>query len=156
MHVIGLVSDTHGLLRPALFDRFDGVERIVHAGDIGSASILDALRALAPVSAVHGNTDGPEVRAEAPATVRFDVGGLAVVVEHGHRLGSPTPAALREAHPDADIIVYGHTHRALIERAGGALVVNPGAAGPARFRARPSAAILRIDEGAAQVEIVEL
>lgn len=153
---IGLISDTHGLLRPEVFDRFEGVDRILHAGDIGTTDILVELEAIAPVTAVYGNTDGFEIRARAPERAELEIEGRRVVVVHGHLLGSPTPERLRATEPEADIIVYGHTHKARIDRGGSTLVVNPGAAGPARFRLIPSIAILTLEGDAAEVEILPL
>lgn len=153
---VGLISDTHGRLRPEVFRRFDGVDRIVHAGDIGPADLLIDLEAIAPVTAVYGNADGFDVRERVPEIAELDLAGLAVVVMHGHQLGSPTPEGLRAARPGADVIVYGHTHRPLVdESAGGALVVNPGAAGAARFGIPPSLGILTVD-GTPSVELFEL
>lgn len=152
---IGLISDTHGRLRAEVFDLFRPVERILHAGDIGGMSLLVELEAIAPVTAVFGNTDGFDVRAEVPAVAALELAGRKVVVVHGDQLGSPTPDGLRRAHPDADIIVYGHTHRPLVDDASGVLVVNPGSAGAPRFGIPPSVAILTLDEEAS-VELLEL
>lgn len=153
---IGLISDTHGKLRPGVFDRLEGVERILHAGDIGSLDLLVELEAIAPVTAVVGNTDGSEVCERVPEVAMLELEGRLVVVVHGHRLGSPKPGSLRAAHPDADVIVYGHTHVALVDRSDGVLVVNPGAAGPARFGLQPSVAVLTLSRGTEDVEILPL
>ena len=155
---IGLISDTHGRLRNQVFRVFAEVDRILHAGDIGPADLLVELEALAPVTAVIGNTDRFDAGPGVPEVARLELGGRRVVVVHGHRLGSPTPAKLRAAYPEADVIVYGHTHRPLVDRARAALVVNPGAAGAARFGIPPSVAILTLTEppGGPDVEIVRL
>jgi putative phosphoesterase len=153
VRIIGLISDTHGQVRAACAQALAGVELILHAGDVGGAHVLEALEQIAPVRAVHGNTD--VFGAGLPASLHVDVGGLSIHVSHGHELGSPTPATLA-ARYGADVIVYGHTHRALVERIGRHLVVNPGAAGPTRFRLVPSAARLVIEDGQARVEIVPL
>ena len=142
---IGLISDTHGRLRNEVFDLFDGVDRILHAGDIGPPDLLTELETIAPVTGVTGNTDGPELRALLPEVAELELEGRRIVVVHGHRLGSPTPSGLRQAHPAADIIVFGHTHRPLIDRSG-PLVVNPGSAGAARFGIPPSVGILTLGE----------
>jgi uncharacterized protein len=139
---IGLISDTHGQLRPAIFEHFQNIERILHAGDVGDADILVELETLAPVSAVIGNTDTLPLTSTLPEVQELELRGRAVVVTHGHKLGSPTPDSLCQAHPAAQIIVYGHTHRPYVGRKNGVLIVNPGAAGPARFRLKPSIAIL--------------
>lgn len=152
---IGLISDTHGMLRPQVFDRLSGVERILHAGDVGPADLLVELEAIAPVTAVWGNTDTFDVRERVEAVARLDLVGHRVVVLHGHQLGTPTPDGLRRAVPDADVIVYGHTHRPLIDEEDGVLVVNPGAAGAARFGIPPSVAILSLGDHAT-VEHLEL
>jgi uncharacterized protein len=145
--LIGLISDTHGRLRPEVFRAFEGVDLILHAGDIGPPAILVELEAIAPVHAVLGNTDGHDLVPRVGELVRLELDGRRVVVVHGHQFVSPTPARLRAAHPDADIIVYGHTHRPLVEQAHGVLVVNPGAAGAARFNLRPSVALLTLVAG---------
>jgi len=152
---LGLISDTHGLLRPGVFERFHGVLRILHAGDVGGEHILRELEAIAPVTAVYGNTDGWELRRRLPEVARVEEAGRRIVVVHGHVPGSPTPARLAAAHPDADIVVYGHTHQPKIERVGRTLVLNPGAAGPARFKLKPSVALLVLGEDE-QVEVLEL
>lgn len=151
--IIGLVSDTHGLLRESVLEALAGVSLVLHAGDVGGGAILDALGVLAPVRAVTGNVDAPDARL--PPQVQLVFGGLSLHMSHGHELGSPKPEALLSRY-DADIIVYGHTHKALVHRAGTRLVVNPGAAGPKRFNLKPSVARLTIVEGRAAVEIVEL
>lgn len=153
-HVIGLVSDTHGLVRPELFEALAGVELILHAGDVGGSDVLDELATIAPVQAVYGNTDPPGQPRLAQAIVRT-LDGVRIHVSHGHELGSPTAAKLLAAYPD-DVLVYGHTHRPFVARADGRLVVNPGAAGPRRFDLEPSVARLTIQDGAAGVEIVRL
>lgn len=153
---IGLVSDTHGLLRPEVLRALEGVEHILHAGDVGSTAILDALEALAPVTAVFGNTDGPEVRARVPEVARVELGGLAVVVLHGHRLRAATPAYAAAAYPAAALVVFGHSHRPVIERIGGMLAVNPGSAGPRRFRDPVTLALAELADGAVRAELVQL
>lgn len=153
---IGLISDTHGLLRPEVFDLLAGVDLILHAGDIGPVEILIELEAIAPTIAVRGNTDGFETRERAPAEAHLEYAGQRIVVVHGDRFGSPTPATLREVYPDANIIVYGHTHRPLIDRTDGRLVVNPGAAGRRRFDILPTVGILTVGPEGADAEILEI
>lgn len=149
--IIGLVSDTHGLVRNGLFRALGGVSQIFHAGDVGGRDVLDALRSIAPVQAVYGNVD--PLDGVLPDEIVAEIGGLSIHVSHGHELGSPTPAKLLSRYP-ADILVFGHTHHALVERSGGRLVINPGAAGPKRFDVKPSVAILRLINATAEVEIV--
>jgi uncharacterized protein len=154
IRVIGLISDTHGLVRPDVFLAFEGVDAIFHAGDVGGREVLRILAMIAPVQAVFGNTDLP---GDPGLCLHFaeTVGGVSVHVSHGHELGSPTPAKLLERY-DADVIVYGHTHRPLVMTSGRRLVVNPGAAGPRRFDLAPSVARLTITDGVASAEIIEL
>jgi putative phosphoesterase len=151
---IGLISDTHGLVRPDVHQALAGVDLILHAGDVGGDEVLDELALIAPVQAVFGNTDPPGMPRLAADRV-LEVRGVRIHVSHGHELGSPTPEKLLAAYPH-DVLVYGHTHRQLVTRAGGRLVVNPGSAGPRRFDLRPSVAILTIRDGVADVELVAL
>ena len=151
-HLIGLISDTHGLLRASVFDALAGVALILHAGDVGNG-VLEELEAIAPVHAVLGNTDALEPRLS--TAIDVELGGVSIHVSHGHELGRPTPEKLLAAYA-ASVIVYGHTHRQLVVRADGRLVVNPGAAGHRRFDLEPSCARLTIADGRADVEIVEL
>jgi putative phosphoesterase len=168
MITIGLISDTHGLVRPEIADVFRGVELILHAGDVGGASVLEALRKIAPTDAVYGNVDD----AHDPALARERVvtrGGVTIHVSHGHEFGRPS-AELVAARYAGDVLVFGHTHKALVARPfqgrGGAdspaphreslLVVNPGAAGPRRFDIKPSVARLTIENGQADVQVIWL
>jgi putative phosphoesterase len=153
-HLIGLISDTHGLLRPGVHDALKGVALILHAGDVGGSAILDELRLIAPVRAVLGNTD-PLGDPEFSEEILMNLEDVSLHVSHGHECGSPTPARLADRY-DADVVVYGHTHRPLVTRLGGRLFVNPGAAGPKRFNLAPSVARLTISGGNAEVEIVEI
>ena len=151
---IGLISDTHGLLRPSIHKALEGVDVILHAGDVGGEDILTELRIIAPVQAVYGNTDStgdPSLT----DTLVVSHGGIDIRVIHGHQLGSPQPAKLLAAFAER-VIVYGHTHRQLIHRAGNRLVINPGAAGARRFNLEPSVARLTIENGQAEVAIVAL
>lgn len=151
--LVGLVSDTHGLIRPDIFTALQGVDLILHAGDVGGRSVLVELAVIAPIQAVYGNTDAGDPGLRAALALTLD--GLSIHVSHGHELGSPTPEKLLRRYA-ADVIVFGHTHKPLVERAGARLVVNPGAAGPRRFNVQPSVARLRVERGQADVEIVWL
>ena len=151
--VVGLISDTHGLVRPEVFAALEGVQLILHAGDVG-AGVLDELEPIAPVRAVVGNTDDPWDPRLA-RSVNLEIGGVSVHVSHGHELGRPKPDALL-ARYDARVVIYGHTHEALVHRQGLRLVVNPGVAGPARFRVRPSVARMMVRAGEVEVEVVWL
>lgn len=152
--LIGLVSDTHGLVRPELHTALAGVELILHAGDVGGDDVLDELGLIAPVLAVYGNTDMPgDPRLAAAIDQTFD--DVLIHVSHGHEVGSPTPEKLLARYA-AQVIVYGHTHRQLVSHAEGRLVVNPGAAGARRFKLEPSVGLLRLDGDRVAVELVEL
>jgi putative phosphoesterase len=151
---IGLISDTHGLLRPQVHEALAGVDMILHAGDVGGDEILDELALIAPVHAVYGNTDDTS-HSSLTGKLEMVVDGVRIHVSHGHELGVPRPDALLARYA-ADVIVYGHTHRQLITRAEGRLVINPGAAGPARFDLKPSVGILQIINSTAEARIVEL
>ena len=145
---LGIISDTHGKLRPEVFDVFAEVDHIIHGGDIGPADLLVELEALAPVTAVYGNTDGFEVRQRCPRVVECELEDFIVVVTHGDQFGSPTPEKLVEAFPKAEIIVYGHTHRPKLELVDKTVtVINPGSAGAARFGVPPSVGIMELEPG---------
>lgn len=152
LHRIGLISDTHGLLRAGVHDALAGVELILHAGDVGGEEILVELRTIAPVHAVAGNTDLP---GQYDPEFTVNVGGRSIHVSHGHEAGSPTPEKLAARYPQ-DVLVYGHTHQQLVTRIGERLIVNPGAAGARRFRLKASVAVLTIANGTMNVEIIAL
>ncbi len=152
---IGLISDTHGLLRPEVFDALKGVSQILHAGDVGPPDILVELATIAPVRAVWGNTDAPG-RPDLVERIEDTIGGLKIVVTHGHELGSPKPPQLVSRYMHADIIVYGHTHQQLVVQAARRTVVNPGAAGPQRFKLVPSVARMSIYNRQVEVRIIPL
>jgi len=154
IHVIGLISDTHGLLRSDVHTAFAGVELILHAGDVGEGEILRELELIAPTRAVSGNTDPPG-DPELVERIDITIGGVSIHVSHGHEVGSPTPAKLLERY-DADVIVYGHTHRQLVVQAQNRWVINPGAAGPRRFDLQPSVAKLTIANGRISIDLVAL
>jgi putative phosphoesterase len=161
VYVVGLIADTHGLVRPGLAAAFAGVQRILHAGDVGGAAVLAALAKLAPVDAVFGNVDDthdPSLARERVVTI----GGVTIHVSHGHELGRPT-AELALARYRGEVVVFGHTHKPVVVRAAdGRMAINPGAAGPRRFDLVPSVARLTITaaEGGAPaataVEIIPL
>jgi putative phosphoesterase len=151
--VVGLISDTHGLVRPGVFSALEGVELILHAGDVGDG-VVEELTAIAPVRAVRGNTDPVGIPGLEDA-LDLELGGILVHVSHGHELGSPTPDKLLATY-SADVIVYGHTHKQLVVKAEGRWVVNPGAAGAQRFKLRPSVGRLTIENAKVEIELVEL
>jgi uncharacterized protein len=153
-HLIGLLSDTHGLVRPDVHDALAGVELILHAGDVGGDEVLDELATIAPVLAVRGNTDPPG-NPRLVGSIDRSVDGVSIHVSHGHEIGTPTPEKLLKRYA-ADVLIYGHTHRQLVTKSGPRLVVNPGAAGARRFDLMPSVARLTIENGVAAVELVAL
>jgi len=145
---LGIISDTHGLLRPEVHDIFSQVDRILHAGDVGDESILTELSLLAPVTAVFGNTDGHRLRAHLPEVADERIDGFRVIVTHGDQLGSPDPDSLKKMFPDADVIIFGHTHRPVIrDLPDFSVVLNPGSAGPRRFSLPVTVAIMETEPG---------
>ena len=145
---LGIISDTHGLLRPQVFEIFREVDHILHGGDVGRLDLLVELEALAPVTAVYGNSDGFDIRAKLQQVVELELDGFAVVVTHGDQFGSPNPAKLHEAFPHAEIIIFGHSHRPLLELVDRTVtVMNPGGAGAPRFGIPPSVGILELEAG---------
>src|SRR5438874_9383809 len=152
--VIGVISDTHGLLRTEVFEALAGVELILHAGDVGGQSILVELATIAPVRAVYGNCDAPGEPGLA-ASIDLDIEGLSIHVSHGHELGQPTPSKL-VARYRADVLVFGHTHKPLVEHSGSRLVLNPVAAGPRRFDLQPRVAKVIVKNGQATAQALRL
>lgn len=153
---IGLISDTHGLLRPEVFEHFTKVDHIIHAGDIGDADLLVELAAIAPVTAVWGNVDGFDLRSRLPERLVFELGGLSIGVIHGQQLGSANPAAVAAIFPGIDLVVFGHSHHPSVSRIGESLVVNPGSAGPRRFALPVTIALASLEQAGCTAEIVEL
>jgi hypothetical protein len=145
---LGIIADTHGLLRPEVLEVFAEVDHILHAGDIGSLDLLTELEAMAPVTAVYGNCDDWDVRARVPAVVERRIEGLDFVLLHGDQVGAPTPEKLHRAYPKAEVIVYGHTHRPLLTTIDLVVtVMNPGGAGRRRFDLPPSVGIMELESG---------
>ncbi|HEU4588063.1 MAG TPA: metallophosphoesterase family protein [Gemmatimonadales bacterium] len=145
---LGVIADTHGLLRPEVFEAFREVDHILHAGDLGPLDLLVELEAIAPVTAVFGNTDSFEVRAKLPQVAQVELDGFRIVVTHGDQFGSPTPEKLHAAYPDAEILVFGHTHKPLLTLVDVVVTaMNPGGAGPRRFNLPPSVGILELEPG---------
>jgi putative phosphoesterase len=155
MTEIGVISDTHGMLRAEVHEALAGVSMILHAGDVGGEEILDELAVIAPVRAVFGNTDPSSHEGLAFERV-VDVEGVRIHVSHGHEVGRPNAARLVAAYPGFDVLVYGHTHVQKVERVEGVLVINPGAAGARRFDLTPSVARLVIVDGKVEARIVDL
>ncbi|HEX6911589.1 MAG TPA: metallophosphoesterase family protein, partial [Longimicrobium sp.] len=153
---IGIISDTHGLLRAQVFEVFAGVEHILHAGDVGNADILTELEAIAPLTAVWGNVDGWEIRNRVPEVAQTELGGVSIAVLHGMQLGSPTPEKAAAAHPGAGLVVFGHSHRPIIRQVGLVLAVNPGSAGPRRFKDPVTVAIAEIGDRSVRAQLFDL
>jgi putative phosphoesterase len=145
---LGLIADTHGILRPSVHEVFKQVDLILHAGDVGEQEILDELALLAPVTAVYGNVDHGALRRRLRRVATLEVDGFQFVVTHGDQFGSPKVEGLKGAYPKADVIVFGHTHKALIQALPDfSVVINPGAAGAARFDLGRSVAIMETEPG---------
>jgi putative phosphoesterase len=145
---LGVISDTHGFLRREVFEVFAECDHIVHAGDVGSPEILVELAAIAPVTAVYGNTDGWDLRRALPRVAHVQLEGMDIVVTHGDQFGQPTPEALNAEFPDAEILVFGHTHRPLLTLVDVVVTaMNPGAAGRQRIESLPSVGILELEAG---------
>ncbi len=145
---LGVIADTHGLLRPEVLEVFAEVDHILHGGDIGKWDVVSDLEALAPVTAVYGNVDDAAVRTRLPQVAALRLDGFDIVVTHGDQFGSPTPAKLVAAFPKAEIIVFGHTHRPLLELVDRTVtVMNPGGAGAGRFGLTPSVGIMELEPG---------
>jgi putative phosphoesterase len=148
---IGLISDTHGLLRPEALARLQGVDHIVHAGDIGDAGIIEQLKTIAPVTAVRGNNDvGPWAK-RIPETCTLEVGEMSLYVIHNVAELDVDPRAA-----GFHAVIYGHSHRPHIETRHAVLFVNPGSAGPRRFRLPVCVGHLVIDGGAITPAVIEL
>ena len=126
---IGLISDTHGLLRPAALDFLRGCDHIVHGGDIGNVAVLDELAALAPLTVVRGNNDHGAWADALPEAARVQLGEVALYVLHDLAQLAIDPAAA-----GVDVVVSGHSHKPLVAERGGVVYVNPGSAGPRRFK----------------------
>ena len=153
---VGIISDTHGLLRPEVFEHFAGVDHILHAGDLGPIDLLAELSAVAPVTAVWGNTDGQEVKDRLPEIARVTLAGVEVGVMHGHQFGSPNARLVAAANQGAGLVVFGHSHHPLTEKVGSTLVVNPGSAGPRRFSQPVTLAIAVLEAGKVEASIFSL
>lgn len=153
--LIGVISDTHGLLRPEAVRALEGSERIVHAGDVGDPSILEDLARIAPVTAIRGNVDRGELAMRLPATVVVEAEGARLFMLHDlETLGSHL--AQDPAAAGFGAVVYGHTHKPSSEMRNGVLYLNPGSAGPRRFTLPVTVARLTVSGERLEAEIVEL
>lgn len=148
---VGLISDTHGLLRPEAVVELGGSDLIIHAGDVGSPEILDELRAVAPTFAVRGNVDRGAWAESLPVTAVVEAGPHQLYVLHILDDLDLAPEAA-----GFSVVISGHSHKPHAETRRGVLYLNPGSAGPRRFRLPVTVARLRVTEGALEHEIVEL
>lgn len=148
---IGLISDTHGLLRPEALSALQGCEQIIHAGDIGKPEVLDGLRAIAPLEAIRGNIDTADWAQPFPERLDLRLGGLTLHVLHDLKQLDIDPLAA-----GIDVVIAGHSHKPKVERRDGVLYINPGSAGPRRFSLPISLALLELNNGDAQVELISL
>jgi len=148
---IGLISDTHGLLRPEALQALSGVAQIIHAGDVGGPEVLAGLRAIAPVHAVRGNNDRDTWSGSLPLRLSLCMAGVHIHVLHD----------LKELHPEPEpgayrVVVAGHSHKPAVVARAGILYVNPGSAGPRRFKLPITIGYLTLAEGSASAEIRSL
>ncbi|OHC15938.1 MAG: YfcE family phosphodiesterase [Pseudomonadales bacterium GWC2_63_15] len=148
---IGLISDTHGLLRPEALAALQGCAQIIHAGDIGKPQVLDGLRAIAPLEAIRGNIDTADWALELPERLDLRIEGLTLHVLHDLKQLDIDPLAA-----GIDVVIAGHSHKPKVERRDGVLYINPGSAGPRRFSLPISLALLELNDGDAQVELISL
>ncbi len=148
---IGLISDTHGVLRPEALAAMTGVDHILHAGDVGDPAILDALGEIAPLTAIRGNIDREGRCSQLPPTELVELGGLAFFMLHDLKALDIDPVAA-----GVRLVVSGHSHQPLIETRRGVLFVNPGSAGPRRFSLPVALALVEIIGDRPQAEIVPL
>jgi len=148
---IGLIADTHGLLRPEALAALAGSDFILHAGDIGKPEILDALRELASLAVVRGNNDDAPWAADIPERVTLTLAGVGI-----HMLHILPELDLASLDTQVRVVISGHSHKPLIEERAGILYVNPGSAGPRRFRLPISVGRLTLDAGQVQAEILAL
>jgi uncharacterized protein len=147
--LVGVISDTHGLLRPEALAALAGVEHILHAGDVGQMGILETLRGVAPVTAIRGNIDVDGACAELPATEMVELGGRTFYLVHAIEDLDISPTAA-----GVDVVVFGHSHKASVEQRNAVLYLNPGSAGPRRFQLPVTLALVTVSETgiAARVE----
>jgi putative phosphoesterase len=148
---VGLISDTHDLMRPEALEALAGVERILHAGDVCRPDVLERLARLAPVSLVRGNCDYGDWAHPVPLSDTWDIDGLLVHAVHDLATLDIDPSAA-----GVSVVLSGHSHSPLVERRGGVLYVNPGSAGPRRFRLPVSLGKLHVGSGAPRVELIKL
>ena len=149
--LIGVLSDTHGLLRPELLPALAGVDHILHAGDVGDPTILTTLSRIAPVTAIRGNVDTHGPNSLLPATEAIELAGCLIYLLH-----SLDDLDLNPKAAGIGVVLYGHSHKPSIEHRNGVLYLNPGSAGPRRFNLPITYALLRVHSSQPQAEILHL
>lgn len=152
---VGVISDTHGLVRPEAIGALRGSDVILHAGDIGGSHVLSELGELAPVIAVRGNVDGGWARL-LPERRTLDLGGVSVLMLHDRALVGPDPFLSEGGSASGRIVVFGHSHQPLAEKRKGVLWFNPGSAGPRRFKLPVSLGRLVIEDGRVRHQLIAL
>lgn len=152
---IGLISDTHGLLRPEALAALEGADMILHAGDVGGAEVISGLEALAPTRAVRGNNDRDPFGLTLPHELSLELEGVGLYMVHD-RADIRAGADIRGGAAGCGVAITGHSHRPGIEEVDGVLHINPGSAGPRRFRLPISVALLELAAGRAHAELIEL
>ena len=150
-YLVGVISDTHGVMRPEALEALAGADLILHAGDIGKPEVLEALGAIAPVIAVRGNNDQEAWAEEFAETEAIEIGEVRLYLLHALQ-----ELALDLAASGYNVVVSGHSHRPLSERRGGVLYLNPGSAGPRRFKLPISVALIEVRGKTCCARIVEL
>lgn len=149
--LIGVISDTHGLMRPEALDALRGSAMILHAGDVGRPEVLDALGAIAEVTAIRGNVDQGIWCASIPETEIVEIEGARIHMLHDRNALAIDPVAGK-----IDVVISGHSHQPSIEESDGVLYLNPGSAGPRRFSLPVTLALMEIEEGKVHARLVDL
>jgi putative phosphoesterase len=150
-YLVGVISDTHGLIRPEALKAIEGVSLIIHAGDVGTPAVIERLKNIAPVAAVRGNTDRDAWASKLPFTEVVEIGGVLLYVIHDLARLDLNPAA-----SGFSAVINGHTHEPAIECRNRVLFLNPGSAGPKRFTLPISVALLRIKNNSLKAELLTI
>jgi putative phosphoesterase len=148
---IGVISDTHGLVRPEALRALRGSDRILHAGDVCGAHVLEALQAIAPVTAVRGNNDRDALGRQLPETATLELGGVRIHVLHDR-----SDLGLEPHEAGIHVVVFGHSHQPTRERRGGVLYFNPGSAGPRRFKLPITVGRIVVRDGSVTARVIDL
>ncbi|MFQ5865145.1 MAG: metallophosphoesterase family protein [bacterium] len=146
---VGVISDTHGAIHPKVYSVFEGVEMILHAGDIGTEDVITSLETLAPVRAIHGNVDTFPLSTRYDEILTLEIHGVAICMIHqfiSFNNSVIQNAMMQFPHKRIDLLIYGHTHEAKLERVGEVLLFNPGSAGKRRFSLKPAVGLLTISD----------